>query len=762
MAGASLQIPLVTAQPPSVDFIQNRLPSYHKGFKSQYCQWNPDLKRFIPRPPSTAISSNDPSTNEKDVEDEQLLSARRVMPAVAAMKFWKCILPEAMNRFMLQRADEPLEGKKKDFSIQREEDWEKIYEKLQAAREKYDGGKKGFWGKFKRGTRKIFRKASEYTSVAQQALQIIPDHEIVSPVKAAVEVLLDAAERAKETREKVTSSTMAESLEKTFGDVEIFLTTFQEDDNIGEASIKLITSILIAIEDAIFFFLSHQLTRGFAVITRGKNYEKRLLDEVDDIQQKSNDLIREAERSDLVGNREAMEKILNGVGQIVYLEIQQSERIEFVIGKVDVVLGKLDETYQLVTESTDTVIAKVDEAKEEVIKNFNEMQAKFEEKILNCVQNLLREGEAKHEEKEKQLEQEYKEREKQREQELIVLRRQNQKLKDQSEHGGQDRNVPTSPPQQSLYPWQYPPPWVNGWWGPPLSGWNSYCPPGPSPTPQPSAQPPQPPPLRTLDASTLLELLDIPIVNSDDINSILESSNSIPTKYHNRAAQVVQSSQFHSWATSATSRDLLIQADIASDPAHSAEALSFVCATMAKALRQREQSVCLVFFCAGLDKFDSDQVGPVAMIRCLAAQLLSQQLMGMKFLEDDVDVDGIRNRDVEALCRLFELLVRLVSRRLTLVCLLDGITYYENPEYQSDLIEILKFIVDLSRDDTVGPAVKVLATCPVGTIEVHTVFDDDSDSCLSMAGLPLLGHDLVISNFEDSDGNNIYSDDDDN
>jgi hypothetical protein len=59
-------------------------------------------------------------------------------------------------------------------------------------------------------------------------------------------------------RKKVTKTFDDKTLERAFGDIEIFFAIFPKDEPIKEASIELVVSILKAIEDAIGFFIKSQ------------------------------------------------------------------------------------------------------------------------------------------------------------------------------------------------------------------------------------------------------------------------------------------------------------------------------------------------------------------------------------------------------------------------------------------------------------------------------------------------------------------------
>lgn len=115
------------------------------------------------------------------------------MPAVAAMDFWAHILPDAMKMFLASVTEEPELFRKKGYSIRDKHSWDDIYAQLQLAREHYDGNKKGFWGKVKSGYRRAYRTAADNSGILGQALKALPDQDLVSPVKAVLEVLLDVS-----------------------------------------------------------------------------------------------------------------------------------------------------------------------------------------------------------------------------------------------------------------------------------------------------------------------------------------------------------------------------------------------------------------------------------------------------------------------------------------------------------------------------------------------------------------------------------------
>jgi hypothetical protein len=97
-----------------------------------------------------------------------------------------------MDRFKAIEPNKPKDQLKKsgnNYSIRDKTTWKNVYTQLQKAREVYDGDKKGFWGQCKRGKRWII----DHSGPVRQVTKFVPDLDYVSPVLAAVEVLLDVS-----------------------------------------------------------------------------------------------------------------------------------------------------------------------------------------------------------------------------------------------------------------------------------------------------------------------------------------------------------------------------------------------------------------------------------------------------------------------------------------------------------------------------------------------------------------------------------------
>lgn len=254
----------------------------------------------------------------------------------------------------------------------------------------------------------------------------------------------------------------------------------------------------------------------------------------------------------------------------------------------------------------------------------------------------------------------------------------------------------------------------------------------------------------SMSSDDLRMLLNIADIDESDIDDILESRDLVPVRYRYRAEQVAGTSQFRDWIISPKSRELLVHGEHRLDSGY-ALALSLVCATLTRALRRRARHIGLAFFCDRHAEDDDRFAGANSLIRSLIAQLLRYQSFDMTFLRDDVNLDRIRDNDLNEVCALFGWLVRRLARDVTLICLIDGIEQYENDEYEEDLLIVLRYILDLARDQHLLPSLKVLVTSSSSTEAVQDAFTDDDCCFLSMEELPRINQESSMLRWRTTD-----------
>ncbi|EHK20110.1 uncharacterized protein TRIVIDRAFT_48011 [Trichoderma virens Gv29-8] len=265
-------------RPASVVFIDNRLQEHHQMFADPSVRYDSAVKKYVP-----SMSTEDDGTASM---------SRPVLTNINAMKFWEDILPKAMSE--LNSTAEPKDRYKTTYSIRDKTSWSDIYSSLEAARFKYEN-KEGAANKLREVRRKAASKIAPLEGVVRIASKVVPEGTCATPVLGSLQVLLDAVKIAARLREKVLES--FDDNVSIFSDVELFLGTFPNDENIVNASVDLTVATLKGIELAIGFFISNSLVRGTKAFLTNNEYEKGLIESLDVIKAKSKSLMEEALKS---------------------------------------------------------------------------------------------------------------------------------------------------------------------------------------------------------------------------------------------------------------------------------------------------------------------------------------------------------------------------------------------------------------------------------------------------------------------------------
>ncbi|UKZ72545.1 hypothetical protein TrVFT333_000176 [Trichoderma virens FT-333] len=236
-------------RPASVVFIDNRLQEHHQMFADLSVRYDSAVKKYVP-----CMSTEDDGTASM---------SRPVLTNINAMKFWEDILPKAMSE--LNSTAEPKDRSKTTYSIRDKTSWSDIYSSLEAARFKYEN-KDGAANKLREVRRKAASKIAPLEGVVRIASKVVPEGTCATPVLGSLQVLLDAVKIAARLREKVLES--FDDNVSIFSDVELFLGTFPNDENIVNASVDLTVATLKGIELAIGFFISNSHSQETQKLSR--------------------------------------------------------------------------------------------------------------------------------------------------------------------------------------------------------------------------------------------------------------------------------------------------------------------------------------------------------------------------------------------------------------------------------------------------------------------------------------------------------------
>lgn len=226
--------------------------------------------------------------------------------------------------------------------------------------------------------------------------------------------------------------------------------------------------------------------------------------------------------------------------------------------------------------------------------------------------------------------------------------------------------------------------------------------------------------------------------DSSDVEEIARKSYLIHADHRGKAEQLVVTWSFKEFIMVPASSKLLVHGDFY-EGMHQISALSSVCWTLKNSLDGMAGFKTLVFFCGcHIDPGSNERTtGGQGLIRSLLAQLLRQYEFDTRVLHEQVNLDQVAAGDLEGLCHLFVWLACHLPQKTTLVCLIDGISYFERQEHAGGMNFVLCSLLDLTRDARMRGVFKILITSPVptGIVRHHPAFQNGLDT-VSIASFP--------------------------
>ncbi|KAM0424977.1 hypothetical protein ACHAPT_009778 [Fusarium lateritium] len=228
------------------------------------------------------------------------------------MKFWDEIFPSAME--LLNSGPQTETNYDVEWGIRHLSKWQHVEAKLEKARQVYDfeTGSQHV-GKVRRKVRSLM---DDHHVLAQQAVKVVPNSEIATPIVGAINLMVDAYSKASQVRQEVNSS--LEDLADSFAKMDIFLQSYPKDANIIRASTNLVLAIFKPIENSIKFYTSVQTKRAGVAILTGLQYQAILVKSLTDMKSCCSELENQARMPfdhRMMGNNDRMFRDLSAIMQ---------------------------------------------------------------------------------------------------------------------------------------------------------------------------------------------------------------------------------------------------------------------------------------------------------------------------------------------------------------------------------------------------------------------------------------------------------------
>jgi len=270
----------------------------------------------------------------------------------------------------------------------------------------------------------------------------------------------------------------------------------------------------------------------------------------------------------------------------------------------------------------------------------------------------------------------------------------------------------------------------------------------------------------------LLVIIDINHLQiTNDASTVVRRGHTLALADVGRAAHMIKEPQVKELLSSPGSGVIAIEGHFDRTQMGKISPLSYICAMLSQALRHQSQQyaapfawgspismstqpekgasrdIVLEYFCA-LHTADSDNLrGPQGLMRCLTTQLILSMVANewighadavhLPHLRDGEE-ELLGQQNLDAVCRLFAALIRLVPQGVSIYCLVDGWSVYEREELWQAEYEVVLNGFREATDANDGTNFKLLLTSPT--------------ACRWLGDFLIPGQRVSLRNRDDNDG----------
>jgi len=223
----------------------------------------------------------------------------------------------------------------------------------------------------------------------------------------------------------------------------------------------------------------------------------------------------------------------------------------------------------------------------------------------------------------------------------------------------------------------------------------------------------------------LLGVIGVPMHAAwGDLDVVLRQANCLDAVSQGQARWLITTQEFRGWFGGSHS-SLLLADGCTTEQIQLVSPMSGFCATLVSSLIDDEESIVLFFF-AGLhcrsDGADRDFNGPRGIIRSLIAQLLLNSRLpkpNLDFIYPEF-LEDCNRQNLRALCHIFVHLIQQVPPGIQVFCIVDGISWYEQPLWLTELRFVAAMFEYLAKqiDPDWSGVLKVLMTSPGKSMEI--------------------------------------------
>lgn len=209
-----------------------------------------------------------------------------------------------------------------------------------------------------------------------------------------------------------------------------------------------------------------------------------------------------------------------------------------------------------------------------------------------------------------------------------------------------------------------------------------------------------------------------------DVEDALRQVTTIPLVDQDRTAAIIQHKSIEQWLNDTDSGALLVHGNCRR---HDGICPTTIASALLTSLFVKFRTfITLYWFCGS--HINAENCNASGMVQSLICQLLSHSTLEFT-LEKQHKSD---TKDLKNMLELLKTLLQQVPNDMVVVCIIDGISYYEGEHLHRDTCRTIRRLVRLARPGE--PVLKLLITSPTRTVHVHR--DSGVEGKLNVIDMP--------------------------
>lgn len=206
---------------------------------------------------------------------------------------------------------------------------------------------------------------------------------------------------------------------------------------------------------------------------------------------------------------------------------------------------------------------------------------------------------------------------------------------------------------------------------------------------------------------------------NEDFELALMQQSRFATSIQSQVQSLLQEPRFLEWMDCHEADMILVDANVSSSDLGMSAISVFSAMFVSGLVKLHPSDVVIHFFCSPHTSAKDAWYGPNGMVRSLTVQILmrlvEKKILSLDFINDQNFLMGLERHDLISICDTLHSLISQFPASVTIYCIIDSISSFDNTLMFKDLEIALDGIQRTFEDRFLAPVLKVLITNPMSS-----------------------------------------------